>query len=141
MPAATEDPEVRGGAEQRPLRAHGLQTPDGEAGLNYLCAGYKRFFLHCRPYTTQMAALRRAGQPPERLMQLLQAAELLSEWAQAAPIPGDRASQELSNMALVGWVMAEAALLRQESRGAHYRSDYPDTSPEWLHHLTIVGGD
>jgi L-aspartate oxidase len=73
--------------------------------------------------------------------QLLQAAELLGEWAQGAPIPGDRASQELSNMALVGWVMAEAALLRQESRGAHYRSDYPDTSPEWVHHLTIVGGD
>jgi uncharacterized protein len=53
-----------------------IQTPDGEAGLNYLCAGYKRFFTYCRPYTTQMAALRRAGQPPERLMQLIQAAEI-----------------------------------------------------------------
>jgi uncharacterized protein len=53
-----------------------IQTPDGEAGLNYLCAGYKRFFIHCRPYTAQMAALRRAGQPPERLMQLIHAAEV-----------------------------------------------------------------
>lgn len=52
-----------------------IQTPDGEAGLNYLCAGYKRFFLHCRPYVTQLAILRRSGQPPERLMQMIQEAE------------------------------------------------------------------
>lgn len=52
-----------------------IQTPDGEAGLNFLCAGYKRFFTHCRPYMLQMAALRRAGQPPQQMMQLLRAAE------------------------------------------------------------------
>ena len=36
-----------------------IQTPTGEAGLNYLCAGYKRFFAHCRPFVTQLAALLR----------------------------------------------------------------------------------
>jgi uncharacterized protein len=34
-----------------------LRTPDGEAGLNYLCAGYKRFFTHCRPFLAQLSAL------------------------------------------------------------------------------------
>jgi uncharacterized protein len=53
-----------------------IQTPDGEAGLNYLCAGYQKFFTYCRSYTAQMAALRWDGQPPERLMQLLQAGEV-----------------------------------------------------------------
>jgi uncharacterized protein len=32
------------------------RTPEGEAGLNYLCAGYKRFFTHCRPFVSQVAS-------------------------------------------------------------------------------------
>ncbi len=32
-----------------------LQTPHGEAGLNYLCAGYKRFFAHCQPFVSEVA--------------------------------------------------------------------------------------
>jgi uncharacterized protein len=32
-------------------------TPDGEAGLEYLCRGYKRFFNHCRPFVDQVSTL------------------------------------------------------------------------------------
>jgi uncharacterized protein len=53
-----------------------IQAPDGEPGLNYLCAGYRRFFIHCRPYTERMAALRWAGREPESLMEQLRAEEI-----------------------------------------------------------------
>ena len=32
-----------------------IQTPDGEPGLNYLCAGYRRFFNHCLPWVIEVA--------------------------------------------------------------------------------------
>ncbi len=43
------------------------RTPEGEMGLNYLCAGYKRFFTHCVPFITEVAAAWRQQQmPPTR---------------------------------------------------------------------------
>ena len=41
-----------------------ITTPDGEAGLNYLCAAYLRFFRHVDPHMRAMAALLRAGRSP-----------------------------------------------------------------------------
>ena len=48
-----------------------LTTPDGEPGLNYLCAGYKHFFKHIDPYMRFMAAELSAGRPPANIMQFL----------------------------------------------------------------------
>ncbi|MCL5745921.1 MAG: SEC-C metal-binding domain-containing protein, partial [Acidobacteria bacterium] len=33
-----------------------IETPNGEPGLNYLCAGLKRFFLHSREPLARMAS-------------------------------------------------------------------------------------
>jgi uncharacterized protein len=38
-----------------------VRTPDGEPGLNYLCAGYRRFFSHCRPFVDAVSAAWRRG--------------------------------------------------------------------------------
>jgi len=45
-----------------------LRTPDGEAGLNYLCAAYKRFFSHVDPYMKFMAAELAQERPPAAVM-------------------------------------------------------------------------
>jgi uncharacterized protein len=45
-----------------------MNTPDGEAGLNYLCPAYKRFFHHIDPYMKQMAELVKAGRPAMNIM-------------------------------------------------------------------------
>jgi uncharacterized protein len=36
-------------------------SAEGEGGLNYLCAAYKRFFLHSKPELTRLAAHMKAG--------------------------------------------------------------------------------
>ena len=48
-----------------------LTTPDGEEGLNYLCAGYKLFFRHIGPYMETMARLLRAGRPAADIMSVV----------------------------------------------------------------------
>ena len=48
-----------------------LRSAEGEPGLNYLCAGYKRYFSHTAPYMRLMADLLRAGQPPAMVSSLV----------------------------------------------------------------------
>jgi uncharacterized protein len=47
------------------------ETPDGEAGLNYLCAGYKVFFTHINQPMQMMSALLRRGRYADEIMTLL----------------------------------------------------------------------
>lgn len=46
-------------------------------------------------------------------------------------------SLEIANMLDVSEAVVVAGLMRTESRGHHFREDYPDLNPEWLQH-TIV---
>ena len=70
--------------------------------------------------------------------QLLQSARILHVWQRTLPRPTDLASHQLANMVLLGLLMAEAALLRQESRGSHFREDFPETSKAWEKHVVAV---
>ena len=45
-----------------------VKTPDGEPGLNYLCAGYKKFFRHIHPTLHEMAVLLQKGRPAADIM-------------------------------------------------------------------------
>jgi len=65
------------------------------------------------------------------------AANILAAWQQSLSQPEDRPSHELSNLILIGRLVTEAALLREESRGAHFRSDFPRSSPSWQRHIVF----
>lgn len=43
-------------------------TPDGEPGLNYLCAGYHKYFEHVAPYMDFMANELKNQRPPANVM-------------------------------------------------------------------------
>jgi uncharacterized protein len=45
-----------------------IETPTGEPGLNYLCAGYKAFFLHVDGPMRAMAKLLRSGREAAEIM-------------------------------------------------------------------------
>jgi len=48
-----------------------------------------------------------------------------------APIPADRAAGELANLVTAARSVLASASLRTETRGAHARSDFPETSAAW----------
>ena len=68
---------------------------------------------------------------------LYQAAVTLTAWNRILPVPTDRLSWELNTMVTNARLMTEAALLREESRGAHYRSDFPTSSEKWKRHIVF----
>ena len=68
---------------------------------------------------------------------LSRATATLAVWEAALPEPTDRPAHELANLVLCGRLTATAALMREESRGAHYRSDFPDRRDAWRRHIVF----
>jgi L-aspartate oxidase len=85
---------------------------------------------------TQVGLVRnRAGLAP--------AAAMLAGWrhalarAAAPPATGIRERRRLTSLVTVGYLIARAALRREESRGGHFRSDFPDRDDiHWRRHLS-----
>jgi uncharacterized protein len=64
-----------------------IKTPDGEDGLNYLCAGYKSFFTHVDHPMRLMASLLKQGRYADEVMGILanEEEELKKALAEAGP--------------------------------------------------------
>jgi L-aspartate oxidase len=86
--------------------------------------------------TWERLGLERSGDGLGALLQALQG------WAERPGFaPADRTSAETRNLVDVARAMAGSALFRQESRGAHFRSDFPDRDDRrFLGHTLWEGG-
>ena len=68
---------------------------------------------------------------------LAAAATRLSSWR--APMVTDAKSAEDANLLVVARAVVASALSRQESRGGHYRTDFPEPDPAQARHSAIRG--
>jgi uncharacterized protein len=73
LPKYCRDCEVRFACHGECPKNRFITTPDGEPGLNYLCAGYKAFFTHIDRPMRMMSQLLRQGRYADEVMQLLAA--------------------------------------------------------------------
>ena len=64
---------------------------------------------------------------------LQEAADTLAGWTAGSD---SVAAREDGNLLDLARLVVAAALAREESRGAHYRDDYPETSPLFARHLS-----
>ena len=70
LPRYCRECEVRFACHGECPRNRFVTTPDGEPGLNYLCAGYKAFFRHIDPSMKVMADLLRRGRYADEVMSI-----------------------------------------------------------------------
>ncbi len=59
----------------------------------------------------------------------------LGRWTVSDP---SVAGRETANLLLLGQAVVSAALTRRESRGAHFRTDFPEPLEQQRHHITVA---
>ncbi len=72
---------------------------------------------------------------------LRQVVSELSALQTQLPPASDRRSYEAANILQAGLLIARSALAREESRGAHYRLDFPLKNEARFHKHSVVSGD
>src|SRR5499427_6708072 len=72
---------------------------------------------------------------------LKRAIERLEQFASRVAHPHTRRAYEAQNIRLAGLLVARSALAREESRGAHYRTDYPAHNDQKFLKHSVVKGD
>jgi L-aspartate oxidase len=65
----------------------------------------------------------------------------LSTWQKDVPRSEDRRSREAANILQTGLLIARSALAREESRGAHYRLDFPLKNDAKFNKHSLVKGE
>ncbi|MHC5063915.1 MAG: L-aspartate oxidase [Planctomycetota bacterium] len=112
-----------------PARMEGLQASENPPRLH----------LDDMLYSLKSLMWRQVGLIRDR-QGLIEARERIDLWHHylLASGPADQRGYELTNMLTVSALVAAAATLRQESRGTHFRSDYPERDDgHWCRHVFL----
>ncbi|MGI9006233.1 MAG: L-aspartate oxidase, partial [Streptosporangiaceae bacterium] len=72
---------------------------------------------------------------------LTRAAQRLREIGDQQSAKPSLAAWEATNLHLLATALVAAATLRTETRGSHWREDYPAPADDWLGHLIVTLGD
>src|SRR5256885_14530968 len=72
---------------------------------------------------------------------LKEAISQLGEIGEKVSHPHSRRDYEGRNLQIVGMLVARSALAREESRGAHYRTDYPDHNDAKFKKHSVIGAE
>ena len=81
---------------------------------------------------SRFLGIRRDKTGVRQALQLLQKLEAQQAGTEAVTADG----LDLRGRLLLGRLIAQAALRREESRGAHFRTDYPEKQERWQQHFT-----
>ncbi|NJM47243.1 MAG: L-aspartate oxidase [Alkalinema sp. RU_4_3] len=98
----------------------------------------------CREATVMAEAIDRVQTMIDRFDQLITSEKLKQpgHWSfQPEDLATIRAWSELRNLLDVAELLLKSAAFRTESRGGHYRSDYPETATDWTVHTLIQKSD
>lgn len=88
-----------------------------------------------RLFTWENCGIRRHAGPLESLVERLALTPMLLFPEATTPL------YELRNMHTVASLIARCALARRESRGAHFRADFPEKQPEFQKHSLVTQTD
>jgi L-aspartate oxidase len=139
--AILDAPEPGAQVAGRPVERHGTQWAHGEA-VRPLAAGEvtSEAWRDTRDRLPRLmweaVGLMRDEAGLTRARAQIEAWQVLAEAAYRAR-PGQDTG-ELRNLLQASWLITTAALWRRESRGCHFRLDYPEANDPWLTHLTLA---
>ncbi len=110
-------------------RSDGVRPPEVKQRIQKLMWDHVGIVRSGPKLTETLAAFRNVREHVLPTVKVTNKSRVLNrEWMEAL---------ELENLLDIGEAMAASSLQRQETRGAHYRTDFPATDPEWTANLIV----